>query len=260
MEDFHLQFSLDSIKNLKNLQRNLQNSAKFSMSERREIFRTLHTIKGTAQTFGFSAASRLAHELENILSAEEFIQSDHFQTLFAEGIEFLIKSFEEENFDFPAQFAKKIHQIIPKNLQSPAVFDLLLPEIPVEIVKYLSQPEKIALDSALKIGKNIYCFEVSFDTASFADKLIECREFLTRIGDIIATLPVAEFDPSGRVGFRILYASSAEKPQIEAIAQNFHAKITLQRFTGRFYKRFARSRCKSHRARSRFSWKTWKKG
>lgn len=72
MEDFHQQFSSDAVKTLKNLQNNFQSAEEFSDSERREVFRTLHTIKGTAQTFGFSAASRLAHELEIVLSAEKF--------------------------------------------------------------------------------------------------------------------------------------------------------------------------------------------
>jgi chemotaxis protein histidine kinase CheA len=82
MEDFQQQFSLDAVKNLKNLQKKLQSAESFSDSERRKVFRTLHTIKGTAQTLGFSAASRLAHELKNVLSAERFVVSENFQSLF----------------------------------------------------------------------------------------------------------------------------------------------------------------------------------
>ncbi len=227
MEDFHQQFSLEAVKKLKRLHKNLQGAENISDSEKREIFRTLHTIKGTAQTFGFSVSSRLAHELENILSAEKFITSEIFQSLFTEGISFLINSFEQKDFVFPAQFAEKIHLTIPENLRSQTSFDIILPEIPGEIVELLSQREKIALDSALKIGKNIYCFEVSFDTASFADKLIGCREDLTEIGDIIATFPGVAFNSGSQIGFRILCASSAKKAQIETLAENYSAKITF---------------------------------
>ncbi len=227
MEDFYQQFSLDAVKKLKNLQSNFQSAEEFSDSERREVFRTLHTIKGTAQTFGFSAASRLAHELENVLSAEKFITSENFQFLFGKGISFLIKSFEQKDFIFTAQFAEKIHLTIPENLQSQMTFEIFLSEIPIEIVKCLSQTEKVTLDSALKIGKNIYCFEVAFDTVDFADKLIKCREDLTEICEIIATLPGSEFNSSGKIGFRVLCASSAKKMQIEEIAENYDAKITL---------------------------------
>ena len=236
MEEFLQQFALDSAKNLKNLQRLLQSAKKISDSERREIFRTLHTIKGTAQTFGFSDSSRLAHELENILSAEKFITPENFQSLFTEGIRFLINSFEQKNFIFPAHFVEKTYRTIPEHLQFQKSFNIFLPEIPVEIVEALSQTEKIALDSALKLGRDVYCFEVSFDIADFAAKLIKCREDLTEAGDIIATFPGAEFNAHGKIGFRILCASLAEKSRIEEIAETYDANISFdisaEKFTG----------------------------
>ncbi len=228
MEDFHKQFSLDAAENLKNLQKKLERAEEFSDSERREVFRTLHTIKGTAQTLGFSAASRLANELENVLSAEKFITTENFRSLFKEGISLLIKSFDQKKeSDSTALFFEKIHRTIPENLQSGASFEILLPEIPIEFVECLSQTEKIALDSALKLGKNIYCFEISFDKQTFADKLIKCREDLTEKGEIIATFPGAKIDSEDAIGFRILCASLADKAQIETIAENYAATITF---------------------------------
>jgi len=227
MKDIHRQFLLDSIKKLKNLQINLQKAESFSDPERREVFRTLHTIKGTAQTFGFASSSRLAHELESLLSAGQIITNKIFQSLFTEGIKFLISSFEQKDFEFPAQFAEKIHRAIPANLQSPMTLDISLPEIPGEIFECLSQTEKTALDAALKNGKNFYCFEVGFDAADFTVKLKECREVLSAAGEIIATFPGAKFNSSGQIGFRILFASSVKKAQIEEIAEVYAAKITL---------------------------------
>ena len=69
MEDFRQQFLLESAKTLKKLKENLSKYDFFLNSERREILRQIHTIKGSAQTLGFSSAGRLAHELENLLSA-----------------------------------------------------------------------------------------------------------------------------------------------------------------------------------------------
>lgn len=227
MEDFHQQFSLEAAEKLKHLHKNLQNAEAMSDAEKREIFRTLHTIKGTAQTFGFSASSRLAHELETILSAERFITPEKFRTLFTEGISFLIKSLEQKDLEFPARFAEKVRLTIPENLQPQTSFEIFLPEIPDEIVKLLSQREKITLDSAIKLGRNIYCFEVSFDTSNFADKLIECREDLTKTGEIVATFPGAARNSANQIGFRILCANSAKKAQLEEIAGNYGAKITF---------------------------------
>ena len=226
MKDFRRQFLLDSVKNLKNLQKNLTSAEKFSDSERREVFRTLHTIKGSAQTFGFIAAGKIAHKLENLLSAEK-VTDKNFRTIFSEGIGLLANALEQNDFELPAQFAEKIHRIIPANLQFYTIFNISSTHIPLEIAECLSQTEKIAIDSALNSGKNIYCFEVGFDTTNFADDLINCREKLTEICEIIATFPGEKLNLSSKIGFRLICASSAKKARLEDIAEICGAKITF---------------------------------
>ena len=71
MEDFRRQFLTEAAANLRALDEDWhRNNSAEAISEalRRDAFRTLHTIKGTAQTFGFNSSSRLAHELETLLS------------------------------------------------------------------------------------------------------------------------------------------------------------------------------------------------
>lgn len=73
--------------------------------------------------------------------------------------------------------------------------------------------------------KNIFCFEVDFETANFADELINFRESLSATGEIIATLPGAKSIRDGVIGFKILFASSAASPKIQAIAEAGAAEI-----------------------------------
>ena len=162
MEDFRQQFLIDAVINLRDLRRNLSGATELSDAERRGVFRLLHTIKGTAQTFGFSAASRLAHELENILSAVDVLAFEDFQSLFVEGVEHLINSFEVTNFQFPTTFTERIHLLVPKKLQSSMETGILPPEIPSGISERLSQTEKLALSSAFDKGANIYVIKVCF--------------------------------------------------------------------------------------------------
>ena len=90
MEELRQTFLADSIANLRNLRTELQLNDNFSAETRRELFRALHTIKGTAQTFGLTAAARLAHTLENVLTAggrqDEPIPADEAKTLLTDGI------------------------------------------------------------------------------------------------------------------------------------------------------------------------------
>ena len=71
MEDFQQHFLSESAKKLQDLIADLKDKENLSDSDKSAIFRTLHTIKGTSQAFGFNVSSRLAHELENLLSTKK---------------------------------------------------------------------------------------------------------------------------------------------------------------------------------------------
>ena len=228
MEDFRQQFLADAVINLRDLRRNLSGAAELSDAERREVFRLLHTIKGTAQTFGLSAASRLAHELENILSAENILADKELQSLFVEGVGLLINCLEDKNFHTPEIFAEKIHCLVPKKFQSATAAEILLPDIPGDISECLSLKEKVTLNSAFNDGKNIYVIEVSFPIKSFAVEFRELRQKLNPAGEIVAAFPGAKSKHGDKLGFRLLYVGSAGKTRLNKIAAPYTAKITFE--------------------------------
>lgn len=206
MEDFRQQFTLEVAETLTRLLKDLQGAKSFSGSLKHETFRTLHTIKGTAQTFGFTDASRLAHELENLISADV-----NFHNLLIEGVELLLKALVEKDYEFPLKFAEKIRAAAP-NATSPDS-NIFPPEIPNEIYSQLSNQEKNALQSAIRADKNLFCLEIGFELANFADELINFREILSESGEIIATFPSRKFS-GGKIGFQILLASVESLPPI----------------------------------------------
>jgi len=220
MEDFRQQFTLEAVARLKHLSANLRAAETLSESFKREIFRTLHTIKGTAQTFGFSASSFLAHELENLLAAREISY-----ILFCEGLEILTKSLEQKDFEIPKSFLKKAGVGNLGGVRTNLDSEEFAPEIPDEFFAQLSNQEKIALRSAAQEDKNLFCLEIGFALTEFADGLINFRESLNASGEIIATLPSAKFNAEGKIGFQILYASSAEISKIKTLAETGGANI-----------------------------------
>jgi len=212
METFRRQFLLETVETLENLLKDLQSAERFSDSQRRETFRTLHTIKGTAQTFGFVASSHLAHELENLLSVNE-----NFSDLLLEGIALLIGSLTENGFQIPKKFAEKIHAVMPNEAEISNSADHCPSQISSEIFSQLSNQEKNALRSAVNRGRNLFGLEIEFELANFADELISFREILCERGEIIATFPSAKFNTDGKIGFRFLLASSAQPAKIEKL-------------------------------------------
>lgn len=230
MNNLRQDFLKQSIATIENLTARLQNETE-TLSEKmsRDLFRALHTIKGTSQAFGFPASSRLAHELETLLSAvknQSIPARENYKTLFLEGFQCLKKSFEKKDSAAAAAFIEKLQAIVPRENQEN--LQISQSEIPDAILSQLSKQENAAVNSALKIGKNIACLEIGFDLANFADELPNFRETLADKCEIIAALPSAKFNSGGKIGFQFLIAAPENIEEIEKIIENASAEIIFR--------------------------------
>ncbi|HEX8637756.1 MAG TPA: Hpt domain-containing protein, partial [Pyrinomonadaceae bacterium] len=75
-----------------------------------EIFRALHTVKGTSQVFGLLIPAGLAHTLENVLTAAKStaLSPEDLKMLLPEGLEILAQTLTEKDFQIPVSFNQKI--------------------------------------------------------------------------------------------------------------------------------------------------------
>ena len=198
---------------LENLIRDLdgERGETFSENFRREAFRALHTIKGTAQTLGFSASGKLAHELENLLAAADNQTSnqsgDDCKILLAEGLSNLKKSFEKKEFEISAAFLERVGaRLLLENAEKSAADTS---QIPDEIFSQLTNVEKGALLAALQKKKDVFCLQVNFNLQNFADEFVAFRETLCEKCEIVATLPAATNAPAA-IAFRVLLATTED--------------------------------------------------
>ncbi len=222
MKDFRQHFLAESIEKLQNLIADSENKENLSEAEKGALFRALHTIKGTSQTFGLNVSARLAHELENLLSAKN--QAKSFYKILLDGIGLLKKSFEQNDFEIPEDFLKKLKKHAPAANHSPD-FKQIIAKLPPEISANLSSQEKSALYAELEKGKNLFCAEIGFQPADFSAGFKSFRENLTNSGEIIATFPSAKFTKEGKIGFQILFASLENSERIQEITKDFSAEI-----------------------------------
>jgi chemotaxis protein histidine kinase CheA len=220
MNNLQKDFLQRSVANLENLTERAKKEESLSPEFLREIFRALHTIKGTSQTFGFENPARLAHELENLLSAKD--DSADFKNLLLEGFALMIESFEQADNSNHKVFIDKIRQIVPT---SSPLKNSFAAQIPPEISKQLSEFEKNAYLSAVGDGKKIFCVKADFDLADFAAGFKNLKENLSLQGEIIATLPNPKTAERGKIGF-LLYFAGQEID--EKIRQSFPAEIIGQ--------------------------------
>jgi chemotaxis protein histidine kinase CheA len=227
MEELREAFLIDSISKLNNLQNALR-SAAFSPEMQREIFRALHTIKGTSQTFGLNAAARLAHEIENLLEAarDNQIQSDETTiSLLREGLEYLSQSLKSagEN-DFPHAFADKIRKIV--KIDFPAPKDFLIQKIPSEFLARLSSHEQNQIATAIENGKNLFLIEVGFEFASFDEDFKNLKNILSETGDATAAFPSPKF--TDKIGFQIFFAAEIKPDAAAKLVEPFGADIIFR--------------------------------
>jgi two-component system chemotaxis sensor kinase CheA len=198
-------------------------SETFSQEFLREILRTLHTIKGTSQTFGFSASSNLAHELEDLIANVK--SHSELKPVLLEGFGLLIKSFRQiESANEQVNFRDKLNRI---SRVHPVKSDSSLLRFPFEISERLADVERKALASALSEGKEIFRVHAGFDMGNFAGEFKNLRESLSSQGEIIATHPSAQTREKNKIGFVIYFAADNAEKRSE-VPQNGSAEIDWQ--------------------------------
>jgi chemotaxis protein histidine kinase CheA len=218
MNDFRQIFLADSINNLNNLRTNLTQDF-FTENLRRDAFRTIHTVKGGAQTFGLQNAARLAEELENILAADENLAD---QNLLLEGIKLLVNSLESNEIELSADFLEKLGNASRK----PTSSEIFLTEIPSEVFRSFSQAEQTAFISAIRQKQNIYCVEAGFEVSDFAEQYRNLRKVLTEEGEILASLPSEKYKTTGKIGFQIFLASREGAEDVQTAVKEFTADVS----------------------------------
>lgn len=218
MPEFRQQFIDSSVENLEILRQKILSAKEFSDTFLQEVFRLIHTVKGTAQTFDLETSSRIAHELEDFLADVKNGQSEFSKELLVESVAALKESFDENDAENADVLIEKI-----KNAASENRSVKILPKLPENILDCLSRPEIETLSAAFGNGKIIYCFEHYFSLTDFRGKLLRCREALERQGEIIATLSAEK--RVEKIGFRFLFAGEND---IQVFTQTFSPKIIFE--------------------------------
>lgn len=191
-----------------------------------EVFRALHTVKGTSQVFGLLVPAGFAHALENVIIAGKngMLAGEDLKILLPEGLNILAQSLAKKDFQIPASFSEKIQNHLSDfgAANSP---NNRLSEIPEEFPASLSAQEKSLLGAALKNGKNACIIEIGFEAANFADEFKNFRAALSEKGEVIAVLPSAKFVAQNKIGFQIVYANGET---VESVVKDWAAEIIHQ--------------------------------
>ena len=234
MGELRREFLKQTISNLETLQSESSDNLSESLSDNylRRFFRTLHTIKGTSNTFNLSVLAQIAHELENLLQAvqdHQIVQNHLTKKAFQDGFSQLLlaavnyqKGIE---VSLPTDFIEDLRNLIPEKDNSN---DLSVFKIPNRILAKLSTTETDVLSLAIQKGRFFYLLKVTFPLSSFYADFKIFKELLNDNGEVIAIASAPNKNPQMEIIFQVYFVTNLVKTEVEAIIQNFSVQIEFE--------------------------------
>jgi two-component system chemotaxis sensor kinase CheA len=190
-----------------------------------KIFREVHSLKGLAGMLGFTDISELSHNLEDMLDRLRMgkipINRQLIDVLFdaVDTLNRLVIAIHnpqmEELVDLQG-LSTRVHQVI--SLEHAEKPDALLDSIELDeqTRRSLTEYEEHRLRENIRKTRHIFSIELSFDFATFDEKLRAATGALSDSGEVISTLPA--IDPSGAgngIAFRLLYGTDLDAAAVQ---------------------------------------------
>ena len=176
------------------------------------IFRRVHTVKGSAATFGLTGVSQVAHEFESLLAAirEGSVEVDSDVLDLSEAATDALS----ESLSLAASGNPETsHQELFEQLRAAASSRTrrsdprTLEIVPPEVMEGLDETEKRRLARLLEEGWSLFVVKANFDLEDLNTTFAELQEQLNNDGEIIATFPGADPENPGKIIFRLIYAT-----------------------------------------------------
>lgn len=213
---------IDSLKSDLEMLRVLQKEGFGKLRILRQMFRQIHTIKGSSAAFDLKNSVRLAHEIEEILEELRAGRKKTNETgiqILEEGIHYLENIFisieKNQVTEVPAQLIEKWNRW--KNEKDLSLkseeFENFQNQLPEEVSAKLNIHEKKYLNEVLRDGARLFMVNAAFSFDNFGEDFKNLRNKIRKVGEVIANLPSAKVVTNG-VGLCLLCASDLEKNEI----------------------------------------------
>jgi chemotaxis protein histidine kinase CheA len=229
MKNVPAEFLKDAIDGLIEIMDELRREKTSKKFPLQKFLRTLHTIKGSAQTFGLSDEARLTHEIESFFGAG---QSE--EDLLLSALEVLRKNFQHllngktsQPLDSVIKELKKSHGGVKEGIGQ----NLLPDNFPAEISGVLGSAERDLLGAAWDNGKEILILEFGLAQENFGAKLRELRNDLDEAAEIVAVIPGGGVSAENTMLFRFL-AAAENTSELIGLLRAFKGKVLFQKRKG----------------------------
>src|SRR5258706_10019264 len=218
MDEEQTQFIADAHELIEKLYSDLEQlrGARSRGRERRElaarIFRRVHTLKGSAGSFGLKTVSQIAHEFEGVLDGVRLGRikiTDAVLDAFEDGTDAIARALESaptEQTSPAPPVIKRLKALAAHNKGRGAIAGSLRAALPVEIARSLSEYDLQHTQEAVREGAKLFIVSAGFAIETFDQDFRELTKLLGQSGEIISTGP-GEPPTEDEINFRLLYAA-----------------------------------------------------
>jgi len=200
-----------------------------------QIFRRVHTLKGSAAALGFNAVKDIAHQFEAVLDGARLGRlelTDDVLDTFDEAVAAVETALQtpEQTLDHQ-QIIQRLASYAESSKSQGVIRSGLRSALPEDIAASLSEYDLQHAREAIREGAKLFIVSAEFGIDAFDRDFRELTKLLGQAGEVIATMPGGPATDSG-ISFRILYAAdfiSSEVLRLGAsLSQVYYHEIKVE--------------------------------
>ena len=242
MTDEQRLFLDDANENVERLYRDLKQlrAARLQGKRRRQlaaqIFRRVHTLKGSAASFGFNGVSQIAHQLEAVLDGMRLGRlnlTDDVLDAFEDAVSSIDRAMQAPSDNIiqeQNQIVQRLARYTRPN-QRRGIASGLRAALPPDIAASLSEYDLQHAHEAIREGAKLFMVSAAFGIDAFDRSFRELTRLLGQSGEVIATTPGGAARDN-EINFCILYAtdfiSGEVMRQASLLSRVAHHEIAIE--------------------------------
>jgi two-component system, chemotaxis family, sensor kinase CheA len=202
-----------------------------------QIFRRMHTLKGSGASLGFNSISKIAHVFESVLDGARLGRielTDSVLETFEDALDEIAGALESLTSADSAAIVERVCQrlvaIAATSRQQAVIASGLREALPDDMAPTLSEYDLQHAREAIREGARLFTVTAAFALETFDHDFRQLSRLLGESGEVIATLP-GRPTTAEEINFRLLYAaeflSSETLRRASAVGRIDHSEIKI---------------------------------
>ncbi len=178
-----------------------------------QIFRRVHTLKGSGASLGFKAISEIAREFEGVLDGARLGRielTDAALDIFEDALESIADNLQTPSAEAIDQKSESVIarlKTLAETIKAQGtIATSLRSALPEDIARALSDYDIQHAREAIREGAKLFVVSASFPIETFDHGFRDLTRLLGQSGEVIATIPAATSN-ADEINFRLLYAA-----------------------------------------------------